>query len=54
MTAVSTQAMINKPGEPFTSLAIPADTIKIPDPIIDPAMIAVESSSDSFFVDMRG
>jgi hypothetical protein len=32
---VTTQAMINNPGE-FTSRAISADTMNIPEPIIDP------------------
>jgi hypothetical protein len=43
-TAVATQVISSNPGE-FTCRAISADTIKMPEPIIDPTTSVVESSS---------
>ena len=43
---VTIQTTSNHPGEP-TCLEIPPETMKIPDPIIDPATIIVESSKPS-------
>jgi hypothetical protein len=43
-TPARAQAIINHPGEP-TSLEDSAETMKMPDPIIDPTTIIVASSS---------
>src|SRR5438067_1905203 len=45
-TPVTTQAISSQPGLP-SCLAIAADTMKIPDPIIDPVTTMVESNNPS-------
>src|SRR5262249_37710838 len=47
ITPVSTQTTISQPDEP-TSRATPADTTKMPEPIIVPATSIVASNSPSF------
>jgi hypothetical protein len=47
-TAVTSHATMNHPGAPRV-LAISELTIKIPEPIIDPATIAVESKRPRLF-----
>src|ERR1041385_5437750 len=45
-TPVTIQTTSNQPGDP-TRCAISPETIKMPDPIMDPATIIVESSKPS-------
>ena len=45
-TPVTSQATKSQPGDP-TCRAMSADTMKMPDPIMDPATIIVESSRPS-------
>ena len=45
MTAVTAQARSNMPGSALVG-EISADTMKIPEPIIEPVMMAVESKGE--------
>ncbi len=47
MTAVSTQTSNSQPAEP-TSRAMSAETMKMPEPIIDPATSIVASNRPSW------
>jgi hypothetical protein len=48
MRPVTSQASSNSPGD-WRSRAMPADTIKMPDPIMEPMMSMDESSRVSAF-----